>query len=77
MNVARRLGTLKYKDHKIIALLDLPPEMLAKRKTLKPITDQLKNKNVRFWWSAMSDVIVTRNGAQYRAEDIPSGRTLL
>lgn len=74
---ARRQGALKYKEYKILALLDLPAESLLKRKILKPITDQLKNKNVRFLWSPTSDLIVARNGAQYRAEDLPSGRILL
>lgn len=75
--VTRRQRSLKYNDHTILALLDLPPETLAKRKLLKPITDQLRSKNVRFRWSPTSDVIVARNGAQYRAEDVSSGRTLL
>lgn len=77
MTMARHQRALKYKNHNIIALLDLPPDILAKRKVLKPITDQLKSKNVRFRWSATSDIIVMKDGAQYRAEDLPSGRTLL
>lgn len=77
ITVARCQGALKYKEHKIIALLDLSPEILTKRKTMKPVTNQLKNKNVKFRWSVMSDVILVRDGAQYRAEDLASGRTLL
>lgn len=60
-----------------MALLDLPPETLLKRKMLKPITDHLKTKNVRFRWSPTLDLIVARDGAQYRAKDIPSGHVLL
>lgn len=77
MAVARHQRALKYKNHNVLALLDLPPDVLSKRKMMKPITDQLKSKNVRFRWSATSDVIVVKDGAQFRAEDIPSGRTLL
>lgn len=72
---ARWQGALKYKECKI--LLDLPSESLLKRNMLQPITDHLKNKNVRFRWSPTSDLIVARNGAQYGAEDLPSGRVLL
>lgn len=77
LSLARHQGALKFNEHRIIALLDLPPEILQKRKLLKPITDHLKNKNIQFRWSLMSDIIVARNGAQYRAEDVPSGKTLL
>lgn len=77
LSATRRQRSLHYKEHTILALLDLPPEALTKRKLLKPITDQLKSKNVRFRWSPTSDVIVARNGAQYRAEDVASGKTLL
>lgn len=77
MTLARHQRVLKYKKYSIIALLDLPADILAKRKMLKPITDQLKSKNIRFRWSAISDIIVVKDGAQYRAEDVPSGRTLL
>lgn len=77
LSAARQQGALKYQERTVLALFDLPPESLMKRKQLKPITDHLKTKNVRFRWSPTSDLIVTRNGAQYRAEDIPSGRTLL
>lgn len=65
---ARRQGVLNYKECSILAMLDLTPESLLKRKMLKPITDQLKNKNVRFRWSPTSDLVVARNRAQYRAE---------
>lgn len=68
--------TLKYNDHNIIVLLALPPETLTKRKMLKPIIDQ-QNKNVRFQWSPTLNVIVVKNEAQYRAEDVPSSKTLL
>lgn len=58
-------------------LLDLSQDILMKRKTLKPITDQLKAKNVRFRWNTASDVVVVKDGAQYKAEDLASGHTLL
>lgn len=77
LSATRRQGSLRYNDYKILALLDLPPEALNKRKLLKPIMDQLKSNNVWFRWSPTSDVIVARNGAQYRAKDVSSGRTLL
>lgn len=70
MSLARSQGTLKYKEHKIFAPLDPPPKILMKRKLLKPITDQLKNNNIRFRWSPKSDIIVARNGAQYRAGSV-------
>lgn len=75
--MARRAGSLSFSGAKVIVLLDLPQEVLQKRRCLKPITDQLKAKNIRFRWSAASEVIVFKDGAQYRAEDLASGNTLL
>lgn len=77
LQMVRKSSALQYEGAKIIVLLDLPMEVLAKRKTLKPITDLLKTKNVRFRWSATSDIVVIRDGAQFKAEDLASGRTLL
>lgn len=39
--------------------------------------DHLKARNDRFRWNAVSDIAVARDGAQYRAEDVASGWTLL
>lgn len=77
LQLAQNSSALQYKGTKILALLDLPSEVLMKRKLLKPITDQLKAKNVRFRWSATSNIIVVRDGAQFKAEDIASGHTFL
>lgn len=60
----------------MLVFLDLPPDVLLKRKTLTPITDYLKAKNIRFRWSATSDIIVIRDGTQYKANNVTSGRTL-
>lgn len=70
-------GALSYSGSKIIILLDLPQEILLKRKTLKPIIDQLKAKNIRFRWHTASDVVVMKDGTQYKVEDLASGHTLL
>lgn len=35
-----------------------------------PITDKLKEHGVRFRWNAASDVVVVREGAQFKAADI-------
>lgn len=77
LQTARQKGSLKYKTLKVLVLLDLPPDILLKRKILKPITDLLKSKNVGFQWNVASDIIVIRDGIQYKAGDIASGRTLL
>lgn len=77
LQMARQSSALQYKGSRVLVLLDLPSEVLMKRKLLKPITDHLKAKNVRFRWSAASDIIVNRDGAQYKADDVASGRTLL
>lgn len=76
LQTAQNLKSLQYKGAKVLVLLDLPPDVLWKRKSLKPITDHLKAKDVRFQWSAALDVVV-RDGTQYKADDIALGHTLL
>lgn len=77
LKAERANGPLKFGDHTIQVLLDLPPEILLKRRMLKPITECLHHHKVRFRWSSTSDVLVFREGRQYRAEDISSGKSLL
>lgn len=77
LQLARKSSALQYKGTKVLALLDLPSEILMKRKLLKPITDRLKAENVRFHWSAASDIIVVRDGAQFTADDVASVHTFL
>lgn len=66
-----------YKDSKILVLMDLRPDILNKRKLLKPITDHLEVKNIHYRWNAVSDIIVAHDRTQYTADDVASGRTLL
>lgn len=75
--MARSTRSLAFSGSKILVVLDLPQEVLLKRRGMKPITDQLKSKGIRFRWSSSSDVVVVKDGAQYKAEDLASGRTLL
>lgn len=77
LQLARAGGPLKYKDHPIQVLLDLPPEILAKRHLLKPVTECLHENRIRFRWSPTSNILVYREGRQLRAEDIDSGKDLL
>lgn len=77
LRLARGPNSLLFSGAKILILLDLPQDTLQKRRELKPITDQLKTKGVRFRWNAASDVVVIKDGAQYKAEDVASGHTLL
>lgn len=77
LKAARANGPLKFGDHTIQVLLDLPPEILLKRRLLKPITECLHHHKVHFRWSSTSDVLVYREGRQFRAEDIASGKSLL
>lgn len=58
-------------------LLDLLPEILLKRKSLRPITDKLKEKKIRFRWNAASEIVVVRDGVQLKTGDLESGRNLL
>lgn len=76
LQLARASGPLKYKDHSIQVLLDLPPEILAKRRLLKPVTECLHENRIRFRWST-SDILVYREGRQLRADDMESGKDLL
>lgn len=71
------MSSLKYKGTKVLVLLDLPLEVLMKHKTLKPITHYLKAKNIQFCWSAASDIIIVRDGTQYKPDDVALGHTLL
>lgn len=66
LQFARKNGALFYLGNKVIVLLDLPQEILMKRKSLKVIMDQLKAKNIRFRWTVSSDVVVVKDGAQLR-----------
>lgn len=77
LRLARGSSSLEFIGSKIMILLDLPQEVLQKRRGLKIITDQLKAKGVRFRWNPASDVVVNKGGAQYKAEDIAFGHTLL
>lgn len=77
LQLARKSKALQFKGAKVTVLLDLSPEILMKRKTLKPITNHLKSRNVRFRWLASSNIIVVHDGTQYKADDVASGCTLL
>lgn len=77
LRTARNVTQAYFQDAKISFLLDLPPDILLKRKMLKPITDKLKNSNVRFRWNNVSDVVVVKEGQQYKASDIDTGHLLL
>lgn len=70
-------GSLKYEDHTIQVFLDLAPDVLAKRRVLKPITECLHSNKVRFPWSPTSDIPVFKDGCQLRANDLSSGKDLL
>lgn len=74
---ARSGGAMKFENHNIQVLLDLTPETLAKRHILKPVTEALRDSNIRFCWSPVSDVLVFRDGRQLHAEDVESGKNLL
>lgn len=74
---ARSGVSLKFEGHPIQILLDLTPDVLAKRRALKTVTDTLRKNNVRFRWSPLSDVMVYKEGKQLCAEDAASGRRLL
>lgn len=77
LQLARADGPLKFESHSVLVLLDLSPNVLAKRRLLKPITECLHSNKVRFRWSPTSDILVYKEGRQLRAEDIPSGKDLL
>lgn len=76
LQAARSVSQVQFKGTKILFLLDLPPEVLSKRKSLCPITDKLKERKIRFRWNAASDVVVVRDGMQFKAGDLESGRQL-
>lgn len=59
---ARTGGIMKYEDHTIQVLLDLGPNILAKRHTLKLVTEILRGNNIRFRWSPLSDILVFKDG---------------
>lgn len=77
LQAARSVSQIQFKGTTIMFLLDLPPEILLKRKMLRPITDQLKGKKIRFRWNAASEIVVVRDGMQFKAGDLESGRHLL
>lgn len=77
LQVSRSKGPLRFEEQAIQVLLDLPPETLAKRRLMKPITECLHRSKVRFRWSPTSDILVYKEGRQLRAEDISTGKDLL
>lgn len=77
LQAARSVSQVLFNGTKIIFLLDLPMEILLKRKFLRPITDKLKEKKIRFRWNAASDIVVVHEGAQLRVGDLEAGRILL
>lgn len=42
LRLTKGSGSLVYSGAKVLVLLDLPQEILLRRKALKPVTDQLK-----------------------------------
>lgn len=74
---ARVGGPLKYEDRIVQVLLDLAPDVLAKRCLLKPITECLHANKICFRWSPTLDILVFRDGRQIQAEDLSSGKDLL
>lgn len=74
---ARVGGQLKFEDRTIQVLLDLAPDILAKRRLLKPITECLHANKVQFHWSPTSDILIFKDGRQIRAGDLSSGKDLL
>lgn len=60
-----------------MVLLDISPEILTKRKSLKPVTNQLKTKNMCCRWSSTSDIVVVKDEVQFKAEGLAFERTLL
>lgn len=48
LRTARNVSQVYFWDTKVTFLLDLPPDVLLKRRMLKPITDKLKSSNVHF-----------------------------
>lgn len=77
LQAARSVSRVQFKGTPILFLLDLPPEVLLKRKNLRPITEKLKERKIRFRWNAASDVVVIYKGTQLKAGDMAAGRRLL
>ncbi|KAL8177429.1 UNVERIFIED_CONTAM: hypothetical protein K2H54_004826 [Gekko kuhli] len=74
---ARAKNVLMYKDKKILVLLDLPPEVLEKRRRLKLVITKLNDARIRFCWTQTSDIQVYKNGLQFHAKDGVTGKALL
>lgn len=56
LKCARSGGHMKFDGRIIQVLLDLTPDVLTKRHTLKLVTDTLRDNHVWFRWSPMSDI---------------------
>lgn len=48
LQMARGMSSLNYSGSKILIFLDLPQDILFKKRSMKPIMDQLKAKGIRF-----------------------------
>lgn len=77
LQASRSVSQVQFKGTAIMFFLDLPLEILLKRKSLRPITDKLKEKKIRFRWNTASKIMVVQDGMQLKAGDLESGRHLL
>lgn len=75
-NLGRANNRLYSEGKKILVFLDLPPEALAIRKTLKPTIQRLQEANLKYHWCSPRKLEISYCGKTYYAWDVASGRLL-
>ncbi|XP_054825859.1 uncharacterized protein LOC129323355 [Eublepharis macularius] len=77
MEEARARGSFKCEGKLIYIFADLPKEVLAKRRELKPISETLQRANRRYKWLDQCKLMVFHQGKKYIATDVDTGLELL
>lgn len=74
---ARKRGLLTYKGERIEIFQDLPSEMIALCRELRPIMHQLSYANRRYKWIGPAKLQVIHNGTPFIANNMETGIALL
>ncbi|XP_054826702.1 uncharacterized protein LOC129323900 [Eublepharis macularius] len=77
IETAKISGSILFNGTPVQIYTDLPREALLIRKELKPITDALRNANVRYKWINHVKILVILNGKHHVATNLRNGTELL
>nr|XP_034953532.1 LINE-1 type transposase domain-containing protein 1 [Zootoca vivipara] len=76
-NSLKNSTNLQYKNNSILVLQDLSQDTLNRRKNLRPYTQLLQQKGIRYRWGFPFRLIVTTDTTQYMATNETEAQQLL